>query len=912
MPVSNVTGHCVAGLLATLLLAISAVAQTTDATLIGTVYDANKGVLPGVTVTVTNMDAGTARSTVTDGQGRYRVPALKPGRYEIQAELSGFATLVRSGLTLSVTQEASIDLELQLAGLEQSVSVTAEAPLVDVSNSKIGTVITNDQLDSLPLLGRDFSSLAALAPGVAAVGGGGVTTGAQRATSNTYLLDGTNNDSPNLGGPRGAISLEAVQEFVVIANQYSAEYGQASGAIVSAVTRSGTNVPQGRIFTFIRDKRFNSNNPLAEQLGGDAPYSEQRYGGYFGGPIIPNRMHVFVTEEGYRVREYNVITAPAQPPDQRIFPQPTDQHQPFARVDYRLNNDHSLWFRYRMDRRYIGGTGIGGQNLPSRGINQTLNNQDATVNHVAVLTSRMLNEFRFVGGLRNQVFDSKGWAEPFYVPTISRPSGTSGGSGNGAQQTFAPSFFFTENLTYTKGNHSLKFGAEVQLYRGWLHSCGNGAGNFTFNTDAPFDPAVATTYPRQFTQTLIPDYPTCEVKLPNTAYVLFAQESWRPLSNVTLNLGLRYDTDNAWTDITGMKIDDRNNFAPRLGAVWDPAKDGKTAIRGGFGVYVDQTLLNLPLNVIRGQIWKQIIITNPGYPDPYSRPGAVVAPQRTVVQPGIRTPESYSSTLGVKREILKGIALSVDGVYTRGYKQQYSLDLNPTVNGVRPDPNWARIEQYSSGAETWYQALLVGLERRGGGPQYGASYTWAKAESESAGQGSFPQDGVNIHAERGPTSGGRRHQLVAHATWLAPYGIQVATILQARSGTPYNITTGIDNNGDGSNIDRPDLVNPNGSCTDKATFSSAFTGRVGNLPRNYCEGSGFATLDLRLSKFFRLGPSYKLEIFGEAYNLTNRSNFGNPTSNLNNANFGRVTSLSGQPRQVEFGFRLDIGGSRNP
>jgi hypothetical protein len=142
---------------------------------------------------------------------------------------------------------------------------------------------------------------------------------------------------------------------------------------------------------------------------------------------------------------------------------------------------------------------------------------------------------------------------------------------------------------------------------------------------------------------------------------------------------------------------------------------------------------------------------------------------------------------------------------------------------------------------------------------------------------------------------------------LLPWDIQLATILQMRSGTPYNITTGIDNNANGDTIDRPDLVDPEGDCTNRATFSSAFTGRVGNLTRNYCTGPAFGTLDLRLSKFLRFGR-YQFEVFGEAYNLTNRANFGNPASNLNNQTFGQVNSIVGMPRQVEFGFRLDIPG----
>lgn len=894
------------GVCALLLMATAAAAQTSDATLLGRVVDEQGGIIPGAAVTATNINTGRARTVITDGAGRFRLAALTPGSYRLEVVLSGFATTVRSGLNLATSQEATIDLTLKVASATETVDVKAEAPLVNLSSIQINTVVNNEQLNALPILGRDFSSLAALAPGIAAVGSGTLSAGGQAAANNNFLLDGINNKAPNLGGTRGAVSLEGVQEFVVIANQFAAEYGQASGAVVSAVTRSGTNTTQGRAFFFHRDERLNWKNPYVP--GDITPFSEQRYGAYIGGPIVLNKAHYFVTNEALRTRTTSLITAVGVPDADRNYPNPFDQMQPLAKVDVRLTGDQAVWFRYRLDRSYETGVGIGGLNTESQGNTRKLSNQDFAAAHTWVLGARVLNELRVNAGYRYLLLDPTGYSDPL-KPQISRPSSVTGGDSGGRQLTRAPSGYITENLSITTGEHSFKIGAEIQKYGGSLDSCPNGRGTFTFATDAPFNPAVTSTYPTRYTITQAPDFPTCHVPLPNTGYVAFAQDSWRVRSNLTLSLGVRYDTDNAWKEVTGLKIDDRANLVPRLGAVWDPFKTGKTAIRGGYGIYIDQGLLNTPLTVQRGIIWKNVTITNPGYPDPYSRVGSVVAPTQTVVAKNLRTAETRSTTLGVKREIAKGISVSVDGVHTDGFNLSYGVDLNAPVNGKRPDPTKATVTEIRSGARSFYKSLLLGVDVKRSGIQFGASYTLAKATSYSEGRTSLPSDGVNIANDLGPTNNDRRHQLVSHVTWLAPLGIQVAAVFQARSGLPINITTGIDNNADGQTTDRPDLVVSGGNPFALATYSSAFTGRVGNLSRNAVRGPKFSTLDLRLSKIFRISK-YKIEAFGEAYNLLNKVNRNSPSGNMRNSAFGQSTNIVGNMRQVEIGIRFDFGVRR--
>src|SRR6266404_5273889 len=250
---------------AAFLLVVSShsAAQNIGATLQGLITDAQKAVLPGVTVTITNVDTGITRPVVTDTTGWYRAAALQPGTYELSAELIGFVSYKRTGMTLTTGQEPRIDITLQVASVRETVEVIAAAPLVDTTRNTIGMTVTRKDLDSIPLVTRNFLDLANMTPGVTGVGGGGVNTAGQLNRNNSYLVDGVSNDDTIVSSSRGGFSLEAVREYVVLANQFSAEYGVSSGAIVSVVTRSGTNKNEGRAFFFGRNEALDAQDPFS-------------------------------------------------------------------------------------------------------------------------------------------------------------------------------------------------------------------------------------------------------------------------------------------------------------------------------------------------------------------------------------------------------------------------------------------------------------------------------------------------------------------------------------------------------------------------------------------------------------------------------------------------------------------------
>ncbi len=781
----------------TCLACVSTFAQTTGATLQGTIADAQGGVLPGASVTIRNTDTGWMRDVVSDERGWYRVAALPPGPYEVKVAMPGFVEYLRTGLVLSIGQEATVNHALKLATVAETITVTGQSPLVETSSNTLSKTITRTELDTLPLSGRNFSNLAAMSPGVAMVGNSNnnVLAAGQTNRSNSFLIDGTSNDDTTVATARGGFSLEAVREFAVMANQFSAEYGMASGAIVSVVTRSGTNDMQGRLFLFHRDDSFDAQDPFSKAQGsGKSPFSQQRYGGFLGGPLVRDRFHYFGSFEGLRERSTNVITSSLVPADQREEPATSDGDQYFFKTDLRFNGNHAMTARYRADDRISTGNGIGGLNTRERGSNTTGIDQDVVTSFTSVLTNRALNEVRVQYAMRESFTDVNGYSVDG-MPQINRPSGNFGKNQANPQGRNENRLQIVENFSYSLNTHNFKLGADVSIIRADSFFPRNRDGNFTFTTDAPFDPNNLATYPTQYVVATVD--PT--VDLPNDLYSFFVQDQWQLQTNLTLNLGLRYDRETGFSKITDVP-DDSNNLQPRLGVVWDPFKDGKTAVRGGYGHYVDQSFLNIQLNVASAKGAVETVIANPGYPDPYSR-GTTTAtpPSITTLTPEPKTPETRTASVGVKREIFPGYALSVDGVYARGYNQYAWLDLNypDPVTGLRPDPTEGRITEYADYGNSWHRALLVGLEgRRATTVNWNVSYTFSKTERDVEGFQFTAQDMNNPDGDRGLASNDRRHQFIANVTYQMPWGFQLGAVAQARSGNPWNITTGQDNNRD--------------------------------------------------------------------------------------------------------------------
>ena len=309
------------------------------------------------------------------------------------------------------------------------------------------------------------------------------------------VVDGTSNDEQGIASQRGSFSLESIREYVVYTNQFAPEYGQAAGALVNVVTRSGTNKLEGRLFAFYRADGLDAQNPFSKaQQSGTAPFSEHRGGGFLGGPIVKDQWHFFGSYELLRNDTTNVVTSPLVPVDQREVPEDNARDQYFFKTDYELPRNNQLGVRYRYDRSKDTGGGIGGLNPRERGYDNTNKYGDGVVSFTSVLSSRTVNEARVMYGTTYTFWTVDGYADPNGV-SISRPSINQGKANNMPQGWESARYQFVDTLSHTIGHHDLKAGVDIQLDDQDTYFLGNKDGTFTFRTDLPFDAAIPATYP---------------------------------------------------------------------------------------------------------------------------------------------------------------------------------------------------------------------------------------------------------------------------------------------------------------------------------------------------------------------------------------------------------------------------------
>lgn len=869
-----------------------AAAQSTAATVSGSVLDEQKAALPGASVSILSLDSGQVRTTTTDARGTFRLVGLPPGRYEVTAELSGFGKLVNSDLRLNVAQEATLSLTLKLATLQEAVTVTGELPIVETTRSALGTTITTSEIEELPIAGRNFATLAQLTPGVTSTAGSGISSAGQLTRNSTFLIDGLSNDDDSVAGQRGGFSVDAIKEFIVVSNSFSAEYGQSSGAIVSVVTRSGTNSFSGRGFYYHRDDSWDASTAASKLVTPTPPKSklEQKVGGGFlGGPIRQNKMFYFASIEYTKRLTENLVTAPTAsiflPNDPIAFEQPTTNPQFLGKVDFNLSAANTMAVRYRVDTDTIVGTGIGGTATRERGQDRDRKDQDLAVHDSWVVGGRGLNEFRMQIARRYFNWDVSEYCPK--CPTINRPGLGLGKAANMPQGRTEDRIQLANSFSWITpdkfGDHSFKMGVDASFIDLVSEFHNNLDGTFTFTTSTPFNAAVAATYPTQYTQNV--GDPT--VKLNNNIYAAFVQDQWRPRDRVTVNLGLRWD----YEDVVGIDHD-RNNFAPRLGVVWDVNGSGRTVLRANAGIYYDQIFLNIPLNAENAKKFVTTLITNPGYPDPNgpnpNRTGGPITPTPSTVQfaDGNRTPYTEQLTAGVQRQFGRTFSISADLVRARGLGLLRSIDGNyPNLDDplrTRPDSRFQRITIVETAGNSWYTGLQVGIEKRlSQRHTYTIAYTLSETERNTEDFNFFPADQRFYDAERGPATNDSRHRVSGALSLQLPWDIQASTLLAARSKLPYNITTGADDNRDTQTNDRPTGVG-----------------------RNSARGASLFQADLRLSKSVKV-RGLDVELIGEAFNITNNKNWTGFTGDQRSVTFGKPSGGEAT-RQVQLGFRVDF------
>lgn len=917
------------GLFFLLLLSTNSFAAETTASIIGKVTDDSGAILPGALVTATNTATNVSRSATSDEAGNYRIPLLQPGNYTLQVELSGFPKQIQKDIILTVGKEAVLDFHMKLSGTAESLEVVGETPLVDSTKSVLTTTVTEKTIDNLPLNGRDYSQLALLAPGVRTVtltNYGQFQIGGQRGDAVNYTIDGGENNFSYTNESRSTFTQEGIQEFQIMTNRFSAEYGRSTSGVINVISKSGTNEFHGNGFFFFRADQLDSQDFFSKQNNIDAPFDQQQGGVTLGGPIVHDKTFFFAAYEGVNT-DRSLSVSPSISYPSGVRPAPIDRTLITAKVDHHINANNSMVFRYNLEDRKTSGFYAGGRYVD--GVQQSIRAQSFAGSETAVLSDNSFNEILVQYGRYLRQDDP----EVTDRPAEFRPSSVQGHHYCCPQVFLENRIELLETFTHAlhgHGEHTMKAGTDYIHIDSTLTFAQYVGGAYFFTTDDPFNPNDPNTFPTFFELGVGNDTNDDT----NNQLSFFLQDDWRVNDRLTLNLGLRYDVE--WfdgpqsaipvpgTDITLGKIPevDKNNFGPRLGFAYDPWGNGKTVLRGGYGRYFKPILHNVYNNALLFDSQRYLILSvgdsnflasiYPNLPTPdqlEATPGDV----RPMQSADIAFTDQIS--IGFQHELGHDFVVNADYVYVRGQNLTRERNLNAPHDLVNPEappfPQYGRFRLLLADAGSWYNGLQLGVSKRySNNLLFTASYTLSKTTEDAADFFSIsePNNQFDLGAEKGDGTHDQRHVFAFSAVYDLPAEFQVGGIIRAASGIPINFILNEDHNSDGFLNDRPDL-GPNG------TFLPPPADRPGNLPRNFGRGESFFQVDVRFAKNFLFGDRYKLELLAEIFNLFNRTNFNFRAGTVNRViDFNDPSSLAVlgtatevfDPRQVQFGIKFNF------
>lgn len=736
------------------LVAPAVQAQTITGSILGDITDASGARLPGAGVKLVSQSTGATRETVSDEVGSYRFDALQPVEYTVTVEMPGFGTQSTQNIKVPTASQVKIDFKLEVATASEEITVTEQAPLVETTENAIKTLVDSVKMQELPLKSRDFLDLALLAPGVVTDQNSdasdvteSISFGGMSERYKSMWLDGVDiNDEVTGGGSqisagtRTQIAQEAIQEFQVMANSYTSEFGRSATGQINVVTKSGTNDFHGAGFYFRRDdalqkpNRFNNSKP---------PFKGEQYGATLGGPIIRNKAHFFGSYERRvedRTSFINISTLPVNLVnfarslgyDTRAqLPFPTRVHNFFGKVNYELNSRHSMNLVYLRDRRQAIDSAVGAAVAADGGYDDNRRSYFTTFSFISLIGQRGVNELRVHRSYQYLMRDHGRQAPsaPLFLnpnkPTLAFPSVTF--AGDSTQGRIQVNKILQNSFSYNVGRHSFKAGYEGNLVSGYSILNQNYQGTFDFLTDTPVDPNNPATLPYRFRQGIqlrlpppftIAGYGYTALRRDISMHAWYVNDSWRLRPNLTLNLGARYDLYLYRGDLDGQRPPtdipqeqfwirlvqgryagqnfrplptDFNNVSPRFGLSWDPNNDGKTVVRLGWGIYTDQVFTSTLRSTVGGYpgfVATQVandsrqtlrpnnFFPNAPAPGTLSEAGGTAFALPVVDESTADLPYTMQYSGGVGREVAKGYGVSADYVYIWGLHFSRTRNIN--------------------------------------------------------------------------------------------------------------------------------------------------------------------------------------------------------------------------------------------
>ncbi|HLJ87198.1 MAG TPA: TonB-dependent receptor [Candidatus Angelobacter sp.] len=943
----------------------------------GTVTDPDGRTVEGAQVRVLNINTGQERQAKTGDEGQFVVLVLPTGEYTVSITKQGFASFRQEHVIVSVGESASVIAKMRIGANEQVVQV--EAPPIDTVKTDQSSDVDFEQIQSLPLNGRRVDQLALLTPGVTRSGTFGLLTYHGMAPAfNNYMVEGNDNNQAYFAEGRGRtriatnISEDAVQEFQVGGSNFLPEFGRATGGSINAVIRSGTNGLHGDGFWYYRDQNFNATDPLAQGLKPDE--TRHQFGGSVGGPIIKNRLFFFLNFDAQQ-RDFPLLTvdtthaltngcvaapgaAPLSPQtiadckagvqflDSKFpggapgnaLPRNFNHYLGLAKVDWTINQANTLSVSYNhLTHSALNGiqTALVLGNVGGNGSDDVrLENLNARL--TTVVSSNIVNEFRTQWG-RDFEFEFANQPPPNVAV-----GGFSFGEATFLQRAALPDerhYQFVDNLSWITGKHAFKFGAEFNRVRDIINNPANFGGAFSYANVAAFGQDLLNPGQQNystFTQSFglgVNDFSTNQ-------YGFFVQDQWKLTKNLTVNYGVRYDyqalpnptAPNPALPNTLAYNADTTNIGPRIGFAFDPRGDGKTVIRGGYGMFYANTPMGTIDNAMRetgindptkGLLSVRLQPNNPGapvFPNTLVAAPAKVNLQTFQLASNFQRPRAQEVNFGVEQEVFRQTTISAMYIYNKGDR----LPLNFVTN--MPTPNFTRTFQLpdgtsfqvpfvavpsnagfasntvlSSTGESTYHALEIEARHRfSHGYELHLAYTLSRTINQTGtgiGDGSAPEgpfgggnlfDQFNLNADRGRDATDQTHRLVINGVWNLPYGkegnswynalirnFSVSGLGTLESGRPYDIGISAGNLPFTSN---GQTFQGLGGILGQGSFSLLPT-----VPRNNINGRPNYRLDTRVTRTFKLTERFQMQVLGEAFNLFNHSNFTGFTTTEFNA-----------------------------
>ncbi len=954
---------------------------TASGTVQGTVFDASQAVIAGAEVGITSVTTGSKRTMNTNNTGNYRFDLLPAGAYKLTVSSAGFSTAVQN-IELLVGQTATANITLAPGATTQTVEVAGSNPLVDVMKTSVSDEITPTEVEALPMVGRDVANLAYLAPGVKAAD-------SYDPTKNRYAIlsvngdggrnvnvtvNGIDNKDNTVGGPVMQLPLEAVEEYHISTQRFSAENGRSEGAAINMITKRGTNQFHGSVLGFFRDTALDTDEKQADGTGGQVKahpdYSRQQFGGSIGGPVKKEKAFLFFALERERehqglqenVTSYSELLAakPYFPGDNPAasIPRPFFETRYNGRADWTFSSRESAYLSYTSQAN-------NSLNDQSDGTGD-LNNGNFTVNHLqlanftvnSILSDTTVNTATFGFQYWNNLIASK-----ISAPLVTFPNESFGTNINVPQQSFQRKWQFRDDFSKAVGKHTFKGGVDYiwnPVEGGFFEFSSTLEIDFAANptdiignTDGNFPDGFATPGAVTGMDQANGD-PTFIVATKQLGF--YFQDDWKTTRRLTLSLGVRWDKDynmiggsdvkksRTYLDlltinspisnpyVSRLPHDDNLDFSPRIGFAYDLSGKGNHVLRGGYGLYYGNVFQNIPLfmeQMSNPTVFQTVlslsdpvydIVPGTGIPLGQWRYGTdplpTIPPPSTelaklsigrLMDPHYRNPVTEEFNGGYSWAINQNTAVEAEYTHVLGLHENKTINIDQKVpvDGVcctRPlhaafaasdiaDREEASVRDEQAIGREHYDGVNFSFRERLKKFQLEANYTLAWAYGFGTGGGSFrnyPRLSSAPFAsyEWGPSPNDERHHITVSSVVNLPKGFQVAPILQYGSARPFPLTNSGNtlNTGGGSALA---VVVPISDPTNFLAYSGdnpgaqdCFYGLTGPKTCTISKydplrGQPFFELDTRLAKTVHLGENMNVQLVAQAFNLTNRANYGN-------------------------------------